>query len=51
VFVGEGEEERRDECGVSDSFYHPAVNFVARILIFVGTTYSNCETYFLLSCM
>jgi len=41
--------ERRGELNVSDSFYHPAVNFVARILLYVGTTYSNFETYFLLS--
>lgn len=40
----EGGAERRGECNVSDSFYHPAVNFVARILLYVGTTYSSFET-------
>jgi hypothetical protein len=41
---GGGGEERRGECNVSGSFYHPAVNFVARILLYVGTTYSSFET-------
>ena len=36
-----GGREIKGECNVSDSFYHPAVNFVARILLYVGTTNSS----------
>jgi hypothetical protein len=34
-------DKRREECYVSESFYHPAVTCVARILLYVGTASSH----------
>jgi hypothetical protein len=41
--------ERREECYVSDSFYHPALTCVARILLYVGKTFSCVQFIWLLS--